>query len=62
VNATQPWNGGVARGENHDNHHFGEVGGASNENQSTREAVGVDMVTNTHFDHQHFTQKQDKVR
>jgi len=42
VNVTQLWNGGVTGGDNHDDHHSGDVGETSSENQPTREAVGSD--------------------
>jgi hypothetical protein len=39
VNVTQLWNGGVTGGDNHDDHHSGDVGETSSENQPIGEAV-----------------------
>jgi hypothetical protein len=39
VNVTQLWNGGVTSGDNHDDHHSGDVGETSSENQPIGEAV-----------------------
>ena len=42
MNVTQLWNGGVTGGDNHDDHHSGDVGKTCSENQPIGEAVGSD--------------------